>query len=165
MTVLRERIETTLPIDDAFAFVADFANTPRWDPGTATAERLDAGPVEVGARYLLGVRMAGRVAPMEYRIVTFEPPHRVVLRGEGSGVSATDDIRFQETPAGTAVDYTADIRLEGLLRLVQPFAGRAFTAIGRNAAAGMRRALADLAGGGRPAAARAEVARDAQGRP
>ena len=43
MTTLRERIDTTLPIEDTFAFVADFANSAVWDPGVATAERLDAG--------------------------------------------------------------------------------------------------------------------------
>ena len=85
----------SLPIDEAFAYVADFANSQEWDPGVATAERLDPGPVGVGSRYRLGVRMGGRVAPMEYRISVFEPPTRVVLTGSGSGVTAVDDIRFE----------------------------------------------------------------------
>jgi carbon monoxide dehydrogenase subunit G len=143
MTTLHERIETALPIDEAFAFVADFANAARWDPGVATSERLVSGPVGLGARYLLGVRMRGRVAPMEYRITTFEPSRRVVLTGAGSRVSAVDDIRFDSTPAGTVIDYTADIRLGGVLRLAEPLLGSSFAAIGRDAAAGMRRARAD----------------------
>jgi dehydrogenase/reductase SDR family member 12 len=147
MPKLNERIETALPIGDTFDFVADFANSSRWDPGVESSERLNPGPLEVGARYRLGVRIGGRVAPMEYRVTTLEPPHRVVLTGEGSGVEAVDDIRFETTSAGTVVDYTADIRLVGLLRLLQPFLGRAFTAIGRNAADGMRRALAELEAG------------------
>ena len=71
MTKLHERIQTTLPIEDTFAFIADFANSSRWDPGVATSEHIDAGPVALGARYDLGVRMRGKVAPMEYRITTF----------------------------------------------------------------------------------------------
>ncbi len=141
MTRLQEQIETTLPIDDAFAFIADFANSPAWDPGTATSERLDAGPVGVGARYQLGVRMRGQVVPMEYRITRFEPPRRVVLNGSGSGVTAEDDIRFEPAGTGARVDYAADIRLSGLLRLAQPFLGRAFAKIARDAADGMQRAL------------------------
>ena len=74
MPRLRETIDTALPIDDAFAFIADFANSQHWDPGVATSERIDPGPVGLGARYRLGVRMRGKVAPMEYRITTFEPP-------------------------------------------------------------------------------------------
>jgi carbon monoxide dehydrogenase subunit G len=145
MAIVHRRVATRLPIDETFAFIADFANNPRWDPGTTTAERIDAGPVGVGARYRLNVRMGGRVAPMEYRIITFEPSRRVVLRGEGSNVSAVDDIRFEPDGDGTIVDYRADIRLTGWMRLLAPFAGSAFRKIGDQAAAGMRRALEELA--------------------
>ena len=151
MTVLHETIETSLPIDEAFAYVADFANAQEWDPGVATADRLDSGPVGLGSRYRLGVRMGRRGAPMEYRISVFEPSTRVVLVGSGSGVSAVDDIRFERTASGTLVDYTADIRLGGVLRLIQPLLGRAFANLGRNAVEGMvrtleARAASDLAG-------------------
>ena len=145
MAVLREQIETTLGIDAAFAFVADFANAERWDPGVASSVRLNDGPVRVGARYRLGVRMGGRVAEMEYEIIRLEAPHRVVLEGRGSGVHAVDDISFAATPSGTRIDYVADIRLQGLLRLLAPFAGGAFRRIAENARNGMQRALDDLA--------------------
>ena len=36
MTRLNERIQTPLPIEDAFAYLADFANSEEWDPGVAT---------------------------------------------------------------------------------------------------------------------------------
>jgi carbon monoxide dehydrogenase subunit G len=87
---------------------------------------------------------------MDYRITVFEPPRRVVLVGSGSGVSAVDDIRFGSVATGTRIDYTADIRLTGLLRIVQPLLGGAFANIGRNAAEGMRRTLADRAARLRP---------------
>lgn len=141
MTTLHELIETSLPIDATFAYVADFASSQEWDPGVATAERLDSGPIGVGTRYRLGIRIGGRVAPMEYRISVFQPPTRVVLVGSGSGVSAVDDIRFERVAAGTRVDYTADIHLQGARRLIQPFLGRALASIGHNAADGMQRTL------------------------
>jgi carbon monoxide dehydrogenase subunit G len=150
VTTLNERIETRLPIEAAFAYVADFANSQEWDPGVATAERIDDGPVGVGARYRLGVHLGGRVAPMEYEISVFEPPHRVVLLGSGSGVSAVDDIRFEVAGTGTRIDYIADIRLGGALRLVQPFLRGAFARIGRNAAGGMRRTLDERAAADEP---------------
>ena len=145
MPRLHETIETRLPVDDAFAFVADFANCPAWDPNTVTAERLDPGPVGVGARYRLGVRQRGAVVPMEYRVVTWEPGRRVVLEGAGSNVRATDEIRFEATPTGTRVDYTANILLTGWMRLIEPLAGGAFDRIAKDAAAGMERALDERA--------------------
>ena len=141
MTRLHETIETALPIDEAFAFVADFANSALWDPGVAIAERIDAGPLGVGARYRLGVRMGGRVAPMHYEVTVYEPLRRVVLAGTGPGVEAEDELVFEATPTGTRIDYTADIRLRGLLRLAAPFAGGALAGIARDARDGMQRAL------------------------
>ena len=145
MPILREMIETTLHRDDAFAFIADFANSAAWDPGTATSERIGDGPVGVGTRYRLGVRMRGRIAPMEYRITTFDAPRRVVLAGTGSGVEATDDITFLATPGGTRIEYVATIHLRGLMRLLEPFVGGAFAKIGRDARDGMQRTLDDRA--------------------
>ena len=54
MTRLHETVETALPIEPAFAFIADFANNPAWDPGTAAARRLDSGPVGVGSTLRAG---------------------------------------------------------------------------------------------------------------
>jgi carbon monoxide dehydrogenase subunit G len=147
MTILRERIETSLPIADAFAFVADFANAERWDPGVASSIRMNPGPVAIGARYRLGVRMGGRVASMDYEVTEFEPSRRVVLEGRGSGIAAVDAIEFTPTDAGTSIDYTADIRLVGLLRLAAPFAGGALAGVGSRAREGMRLALDHLATG------------------
>lgn len=146
MTILRERIQTGLPLEEAFAFVADFANAQRWDPGVAFSERTDGGrigqdDVGVGTRYRLGVRFAGRTAPMDYVVVTWDPPRRVVLHGAGSGVDAVDDIRFVATSAGTDIDYRASIELRGLMRLVEPFAGSALASIARGARLGMQQAL------------------------
>lgn len=145
MAVLRERIETRLGIDEAFAFVADFGNASAWDPGVATSERVNGSEPRVGSRYQLGVRMSGRVVPMEYEITRLERPGRVVLRGSGSGVDAIDDIAFEATPTGTRIEYVADIRLQGLMRLVAPFAGGAFRKIAENARNGMQRKLDELA--------------------
>jgi hypothetical protein len=145
MTRIHERVETDLSIDAAFDYIADFDHADEWDPNTTDARRLDGGPLGPGARFGLEVRMGGRSVPMEYRITEFERPRRVVLVGEGSGVASIDDIRFERTGDRTVVEYVADIRLGGPLRLVQPLLGGAFRRIGRDAAAGMNREFARLA--------------------
>ena len=146
MTRLQEPIETVLPLEQTFDFVADFANAERWDPGVSRSTRLDDGPLRPGSRFALDVRMGQRVAPMTYEVSALERPHRVVLTGTGSGVDAVDEIVFESVGSGTRIRYTADIRLRGLLRLAQPFLSGAFAKIGQDAAGGMRRTLAELAG-------------------
>ena len=64
-----KHFETALPIERAFAFVADFSNAERWDPGVAWSKAVAEPAPRVGAEYELGVRMGGRVAPMSYRII------------------------------------------------------------------------------------------------
>ena len=110
MPVLKETIHTSLPVERAFSYVADFANTAYWDPGTVSSRAVDEGGPKVGSKYELSVRVGGRVAPMEYEITALEPNERVVLAGRGSNVRALDDIRFAATEDGTRVDYMARSR-------------------------------------------------------
>lgn len=145
MPQLHETIETRLDPAAAFDFIADFANASTWDPGTATSRPIGSGPIRVGSRFALGVRMAGSVRPMEYRIVELEPGRRVVLEGSGSGVEAIDTIAFEPSSSGTRIDYRADIRLLGWRRLLEPVARGAFARIAREARDGMQRTLDERA--------------------
>lgn len=142
MTKLHETLDTTLDRETAFAYVCDWSRQAEWDPNTTSAERIgdDDGPA-VGARYALEVRMGPRSTPMEYQITELTAPERVVLVGEGSGVWTEDVITFSEIETGTRVDYEAEIRLSGLLGLVQPLLGRAFDGIAKGAVEGMKREL------------------------
>lgn len=142
MTVLRKELEVDRPLDEVFAFIGDFVNSAEWDPGVEEARNVTEGPVRVGTRYELVVVFNGRRLPMTYEVTAYEPPHRVVLRGTGSSVNAVDDIRFEPTPTGTRILYTADLRLKGLLRALEPFVKGRFEETGRQAMAGMRDALA-----------------------
>jgi len=145
MTTLQRQIETRLGAEQAFAYIADFANSMHWDPGVVASEAVDPTSVGVGSRYRLSVRLGGRTAAMEYRITSFDAPNVVVLTGKGSGVTAVDEIRFTPTGAGTRIDYTADITLGGILRLAQPFLGGAFRKLADDALGGMRTKLDALA--------------------
>ena len=141
MTRLHERIGTTMPAAQAFAYLANFENSAEWDPGVASAERFGGPDLGVGTRYRLGIRRGDRILPMEYRITRFDAPHVVELAGEGRGVRATDEIRVEPSATGSVVEYTADITLTGPLRLVQPFLGGMFRKIAEDAAEGIRSTL------------------------
>jgi len=141
MAVLKEILEVARPLDEVFAFVGDFANTKDWDPGVADSRKVTDGPIGVGTRYAVDVVFNGRKLPMTYEVTAWDPPNRVVLKGEGSRVTAVDEIRFEATPAGTRIRYSADLRLKGFLKLVEPFMGKRLDQTGKDAMAGMRRAL------------------------
>ena len=98
MTKISEQVETTLPPEAAFAYVADFSRQAEWDPNTVSAKRVDSGELGVGARFALDVKLGRKVAPMEYRITEYDAPRRVVLVGEGSGVWTEDEILSSPRP-------------------------------------------------------------------
>jgi len=141
MPLLQETLEVDRPLDEVFAFVGDFANTKEWDPGIADARMVTDGPIGIGTRYALDVVFNGRTLPMTYVVTEWDPPNRVVLKGEGSTLTAVDDIRFEATPTGTRIRYSADLRLKGLLKVAEPFLKGRIDETGRKAMAGMRRAL------------------------
>jgi hypothetical protein len=145
MTKLVERVTSALPREQAFAYVADFSRQAEWDPNTVSSKRTDRGELGVGACFALDVQIGGRTTPMEYRITEYVAPSKVALVGEGSGIWTEDTITFSDVPEGTRIDYVAEIKLSGLLGLIQPLLGRAFASIGKGAVAGMKRELDTLA--------------------
>ena len=149
MTTLHERIETPLPLQDTFDFIADFSNSARWDPGVATATRLDDRTARDGVPFRPR-RPDGRpgvadgIRHHDLAAATAGRPDRV---GLGRRRGRRHSVRGDAKPA-RVVDYIADIRLRGALRLVAPLAGGAFARIARDARDGMQRALDERATAG-----------------
>lgn len=146
MVVLHEELDVDVPVEEAFAFVGDFANAQGWDPGVESSRNATGSPVGVGTRYDLIVIFGDRRLPMTYEVTVFDPPRRVVLHGTGSTVTAVDDIRFEPSPSGTRIHYTADLRLKGLARVAEPLLRGRFHETGRRAMAGMESAFASRPG-------------------
>lgn len=104
MIRLTETIEVPRALEETLSFAADFGNIEQWDPGVSESVRLTGGPVAVGSRYRSRYRLVvvfgPSTTPMEYRVTLFEPPHRVILEGEGGSIRAVDEIRFEKIPEG-----------------------------------------------------------------
>lgn len=141
MTLLKTTIETALPLEAAFDYIAAWESQAEWDPNTVSSARIGNGAPEVGARYALEVKMGPSTKSMEYRITELERPSRLVLVGEGSGIWTEDILTFTETGNGTRIDYQAEIKLHGWLGWIQPLLGRAFDGITKGVEEGMKREL------------------------
>ena len=115
MTRMHERIETPLPIDAAFDYVADFANSRHWDPGTSRRPAgSTTGRSAVGAALSTsGSGWAAASCRWSTGSRTSTVRDGLYSSAPGSNVEAVDDIRFEPSGDGTHIDYTADIRLGG----------------------------------------------------
>jgi Polyketide cyclase / dehydrase and lipid transport len=142
MAHYRRTIQSKKSPEVTFQYLADFAHAREWDPGVVEGENLTGQPIGPGSRFRLVSRFLGRRVPLEYRIVAFEPPGRVVFQADQAAVYSTDEIRFVPGGAGTSVTYDADLRWKGTLgRLMDPLLGLALRRIGDRAAAGLDNAL------------------------
>lgn len=137
----RTSVTTPRRPEDAFEYMATFENVAQWDPGVVDAEPLDTGGPNVGRRVRVIVSPAGRRLPLEYRITEIEPPHRVLLVAETSGIRSVDEITVEPSRGGATVTYDANLELLGPLRLFNPLLAVVFKRVGDRAAAGLRRKL------------------------
>jgi hypothetical protein len=130
------------PIEQVFAYMADFSNVREWDPSAVRADAMGGGDAELGARYEVTSRFLGRETDLTYEIVELQRPARVVLRGENESVVSVDAIGFRELPeGGTEVTYDADLKLKGARRLFDPAFGIAFRRLCERARARMQEVL------------------------
>ena len=144
MVRYRGTVVSTRTAEYAFDYAADFANAAEWDPGTASAERLDAGEVGLGSSFHLEVRVGSRTVPLDYRVVTFDRPHRVVFLAESDSVRSEDTVTVvSAADGGSVVTYHADLELKGSFALANPVLGLFLDRIGDRGVEGLRRALAD----------------------
>jgi hypothetical protein len=140
-TRLRETTTTQTPLEDAFAYTADFANIEDWDPGVAASAQVGNEPIGVGTAFDVLVAYGSRRIPMVYTITEYDRPHRVVLVGEGSTLTAVDTIEFGANGKGTEITYTADLTFKGIARFFTPFISSKLDEVGRKAVAGLKKAL------------------------
>lgn len=138
---LHEERFVARPLDEVFAYTANFANIQDWDPGVLSSAKVGDDPVGVGTKYQLQVRFGLSTTPMVYEITAYEVPNRVVLVGTGENLTAIDEIRFASLGAGTQITYTADLRFKSALRFVTPLLSPLLERVGSKALDGLVEAL------------------------
>lgn len=144
MIQLNETIQVNRPIEEVFSYVSDFSRIREWDPGVVASDHREPGHAGEGSVFDLTLAFGLSRPRMTYAITSYEPPVKVVLKGQGDTFSAVDTIRFRDTGAGTRIDYQADIRFSGAGRLLEPLITPLVVRAGKKAMQGL---LAQLGGG------------------
>ena len=168
MTRIHERLTTDLPIETTFDFIANFANAARLgsrhrvvaaDRGERWAHR---GRHDLRARRPDG--RPGRPDDLPDH-ATSSGRHGSSSSAKGSGVDVGRRHPLRaERGTGPPSTTRPTSRSGASGRLAQPFLGGTFERIGRDAAAGMRDALAALAASGDDRRPDADAGRDHRGR-
>jgi carbon monoxide dehydrogenase subunit G len=127
--------------EQVWRYLADLRSIAEWDPSVDRI-RLAAGePGTVGAQYELEVSFLGRRVALPYVTAESEAPNRVVFTAETKSVAIRDEARIEPIADGSAVTWSADLRLKGARRILDPLVGLAFGRLGRRAARGLEQQL------------------------
>jgi uncharacterized protein YndB with AHSA1/START domain len=117
--------ETTIverPVEEAWGFMTDLANTPKWDPGVLEVKQTSEGPVGVGTT-IQSRHPKDRV--LNARAIEYEPNHKFTLEFTSGPVKGTRVSYSMEIVEGkTKLTRTFDLKFSGAYRLVGPFVAR-----------------------------------------
>ena len=109
------------PHREVFAYLADFENVPFWNHAIERTRKITDGPVGVGSRYHQ-TRTLPRRAEETFEVVTFEPEHTIVVRGDLGPFHGDIAYVLESSGDATALTNTMDLTASGPLRVVAPLA-------------------------------------------
>jgi carbon monoxide dehydrogenase subunit G len=121
MPRVQTSVEIARPREEVFVYLTDLDNAMEWTTGLIDVTydgQLAEGTAGADTRL-----MGKKKIVMPWRVTAFDVPSRV--RFEYSApFPATADFTFRSTAAGTLVTCTADLRPQGLWRLLGPVMAR-----------------------------------------
>ncbi|MGH2395015.1 MAG: SRPBCC family protein [Candidatus Limnocylindria bacterium] len=133
MATFENTVTIRRPVQDVFAFLADFENIPRWNYAILETRKVSPGPVGVGTTYRQ-IRSVPRRSEEGFEVTAFEPAGRLEIHGDIGPFTAT--ISYLLAPMGdeTRLTNAGDLQpASGALRLLAPLAAsRVKTAVAAN---------------------------------
>ena len=110
-----------VPPDELFAYLADLDNLDEWMAGIVSAEVTTPGDLGRGSTARVVRALGGQQVEASLIVAEYEPPRRLVITSEVSGVRVAATLALQPT-AGDATDlrFAMEIRGSMLTRFMEP---------------------------------------------
>ena len=114
-----QRIERTAriaaPPERVFGYVADLDNLAEWQTGIVTARRTSDGELGVGSTALIVRELMGQRVEAPLTVTEHDPPRRLGVSSEVSGVKAAATFDCAPAESGSATDLTFAMEIRGSL--------------------------------------------------
>ena len=101
------------PPDEVFAYLSDLEKLSEWQAGVVSARRTSEGPMGVGATALVTREVVGNRVEAPLTITEHDPPRRLAIGSEVSGVKAHATLDFEPSEDGEATDLTFAMEIRG----------------------------------------------------
>jgi uncharacterized protein YndB with AHSA1/START domain len=133
MATFQNTVTIARPVDEVFAFLADFQNIPAWNYAIARTVQTSPGRAGLGATYRQ-TRTVPRRSDEGFEVTGFAPPSRLTINGQIGPYNTSSSYLLEPTADGTRL--TNNVELEpssALLRPIGPLAvPRVKAAVARN---------------------------------
>jgi uncharacterized protein YndB with AHSA1/START domain len=105
------------PIEDVFAFLADFENVPKWNYAILETHKVSDGPVGVGTVYQQ-VRSVPSRSEERFEVTAYNPPRQLEVQGQLGPFPSRLSYALDAVPDGTRVSNSVELELRGPGRLL-----------------------------------------------
>ncbi len=112
--------EVAVPLEQAFAWVTDLENIPKWQSGVFRSEILTPPPVRIGTRFRETFRVMGLRLTAECQVTTLTRPNAYGFVAEGPQMSYRSALLFEAIPGGTKITGRSTTAMRGLWRVLEP---------------------------------------------
>jgi uncharacterized protein YndB with AHSA1/START domain len=101
------------PPADVFAYLSDLDKISEWQSGITDARQTSEGGMRVGATALVTRELMGQQIGTPLTVTEYEPPHRIAIDSEVSGVQAHTTLDLAPTGDDEATDLLFAIEIRG----------------------------------------------------
>jgi carbon monoxide dehydrogenase subunit G len=101
------------PPDEVFAYLSDLEKLSEWQAGVVSAQPTSDGPMGVGATALVTREIMGKRVEAPLTVTEYDPPRRLAIGSEVSGVKAHGTLDFSPADEGRATDLTFAMEIRG----------------------------------------------------
>ena len=121
MSIQLDGVVIDRPIEEVFAFVSDFENSPLWGRTIKTVKDSD-GPIAVGTTFSEEAKIMGRTMRLESEVTEFDPPTRFFYSNRfENGMSERARFTFESVEGGTRMIPAAEVEMKGVPQMLAPF--------------------------------------------
>jgi carbon monoxide dehydrogenase subunit G len=119
------RVERTARIEapaaDLFAYLADLRNVADWMSGVVSAELTSLGEMGAGSTAVVTRELMGQRVEAPLTVTEYDPPRRVVIGSEVSGVKANAElVLVPDGDDATELSFAMEIRGSLLTTFMEP---------------------------------------------
>jgi len=106
---------------EVFAYIADLHKLAEWQSGVVSAELTSDGQMGVGSTASVVRELMGQSIEAPLTVTEFEPPRRMVIGSEVSGVKALAELDLAPAHGGaTDLSFAMEIRGSMLTAFMEP---------------------------------------------